>query len=333
MPQPVHHAALAAAKGKIYVMGSFVPPKDTAIPLGGAWEPIDNAWEYDPEADSWKSLPPLPGKRGSAVAAEVGGKIYVIGGATTVDGSKDPFFSFFGPSRVLGTDDVYDPATNKWQSREPMSVPHNHAFAASLNEKIYVIGGRTRPRLHPFHHQHGRGRRSPAPSNTWSVPKADADRRSGGRLRTNGRRIYVAGVKITTRSGRRVRPSSVRPGDNSWRALPSMPIPRHGVAGAVLRDRLHLVSGIDPVRRSADVPRPHSATHAVMHDVLELPFGASPPTALCSAPGDAVAAFGKRSAYGRLPRRIVDGCDELRSTFRCAKRSTRATTSTAARGR
>jgi N-acetylneuraminic acid mutarotase len=81
MPRPAHHAALAAANGKIYVMGGFVPPKDTAIPIGGAWEPIDNAWEYDPAADSWKSLPPLPGKRGSALAAEVGGKIYVIGGA------------------------------------------------------------------------------------------------------------------------------------------------------------------------------------------------------------------------------------------------------------
>src|SRR6202521_3958772 len=143
MPRSAHHAALAAANGKIYVMGGFVPPKDTAIPVGGAWEPIDNAWEYDPAADSWKSLPPLPGKRGSALAAEVGGKIYVIGGATTADGSKDPFFTFFGPSKVLSTNDVYDPATNKWQSRRPMSVPRNHAFAAAVNGKIYVIGGRT----------------------------------------------------------------------------------------------------------------------------------------------------------------------------------------------
>jgi N-acetylneuraminic acid mutarotase len=53
-----HHAALAAANGKVYVMGGFVPPKDTAIPVGGAWEPIDNAWEYDPAADSWKPLAP-----------------------------------------------------------------------------------------------------------------------------------------------------------------------------------------------------------------------------------------------------------------------------------
>src|SRR5437870_9013794 len=68
MPRPAHHAALAAANGKIYVMGGFVAPEKTQIPVGGAWEPIDDAWEYDPAADSWKSLAPLPGNRGAAAA-------------------------------------------------------------------------------------------------------------------------------------------------------------------------------------------------------------------------------------------------------------------------
>jgi N-acetylneuraminic acid mutarotase len=87
MPRSAHHAAIATANGKLYVIGGFVPPKDTQIPTGGAWEPIADVWEYDPAADSWKSLAPLPTKRGAAVAVEVGGKIYVIGGATTVAGS------------------------------------------------------------------------------------------------------------------------------------------------------------------------------------------------------------------------------------------------------
>jgi N-acetylneuraminic acid mutarotase len=41
MPQPSHHAALNAANGKIYVMGGFVATKDTQIPTGRAWQPID----------------------------------------------------------------------------------------------------------------------------------------------------------------------------------------------------------------------------------------------------------------------------------------------------
>lgn len=143
MPRPAHHAALAAYNGKIYVFGGFIPPQDTQVPTGGAWQPIDDAWEYDPDADSWKTLAPLPGNRGATVAVEVAGKIYVVGGVTTVEGAKDPFFTFYGPCQVLNTNDVYDPATNAWESRKSMAVPRNHAFAGAVNGKIYVIGGRT----------------------------------------------------------------------------------------------------------------------------------------------------------------------------------------------
>ena len=154
MPRPAHHAALAAANGKIYVIGGFVPPKDTAIPVGGAWEPIDNAWEYDPAADSWKSLPPLPGKRGSAVAAEVGGKIYVIGGATTTEGSKDPFFSFFGPSRVLGTNEVYDPADEQ-VGEPPANVRAAQPRVQRCRQRQDLRHRRPdRARLHPVCHEH-----------------------------------------------------------------------------------------------------------------------------------------------------------------------------------
>jgi hypothetical protein len=33
------------------------------------------------------------------------------------------------------------------------------------------------------------------------------------------------------------------PASNSWQTLPPMPVPRHGLAGAVLDNRLHMVSG------------------------------------------------------------------------------------------
>jgi N-acetylneuraminic acid mutarotase len=282
MPRPAHHAALAAANGKIFVMGGFVVPKDTAVPVGGAWEPIDNAWEYDPAADSWRSLAPLPGKRGSALAAEVGGKIYLIGGATTADASKDPYFTFFGPAKVLSTNDVYDPATNKWESRTPMSVARNHAFGAAVNGKIYVIGGRT-----------GHGfilsatntdvveEYNPV-SNSWSAPKERMPTpRSGGAWGTDGRRIYVAGGEVTTTElvGAYKAIEAYDVVTNSWMTLPSMPMPRHGVAGAVIGNRFHLVSGMVQSAGVLTFLDPKLETHTGNHDILELQFGAPPPTA------------------------------------------------------
>jgi len=281
MPRPAHHAALAAANGKIYVMGGFVAPQDTQIPVGGAWQPIDDAWEYDPAADSWKSLPPLPGKRGAAAAVEAGGKIYVIGGVTTVEGLKDPFFTFFGPSRVLTTNDVYDPATNKWESRRPMTVARNHAFASAVNGKIYVIGGRT-----------GHGfilsatntdvveEYSPV-SDTWSAPKERMPTpRSGGAWGTDGRRIYAAGGEVTTKElvGVFRGIEAYEPASNSWTTLPSMPMPRHGVAGAVIGNRFYLVSGMIQSAGALTFQDPKLEVHTGAHDVLELHFNPSPPT-------------------------------------------------------
>jgi N-acetylneuraminic acid mutarotase len=276
MPRPAHHAALVAVNDKIYAFGGFVAPANTAIPLGAAWEPIGDAWEFTPATDSWKPLAPLPGKRGSAIAAEVGGKIYVIGGATTMEGSKDPFFTAFGPARVLGTNEVYDPATNKWDSRSAMSVPRNHAFSGVVNGKIYVIGGRTgQAFILSATNTDVVEEYNPA-SNMWSIPKERMPTaRSGGASGTDGRRIYVAGGEVTTTElvGAFRAVEAYDPATNSWMTLPSMPMPRHGVAGAVIGNRFHLVSGMIQSAGALTFLDPTLSTHTAMHDILELQFG------------------------------------------------------------
>jgi N-acetylneuraminic acid mutarotase len=282
MPRPAHHAALAAVNGKIYAFGGFVAPANTAMPLGAAWEPIADAYEFNPATDSWKPLAPLPGKRGSAIAAEVGGKIYVIGGATTMEGSKDPFFTAFGPARVLGTNDVYDPATNKWESRNPMSVARNHAFSGVVNGKIYVIGGRTGQGFILSATNTNVVEEYDPVSNMWSIPKERMPTaRSGGASGTDGRRIYVAGGEVTTTAlvGAYRAVEAYDPATNSWTALPSMPMPRHGVAGAVIGNRFHLVSGMIQSAGALTFLDPTLSTHTAMHDIFELQFGAPPPTA------------------------------------------------------
>jgi N-acetylneuraminic acid mutarotase len=282
MPRPAHHAAMATLNGKIYVFGGFVPPANTTVPLGAAWQPINDVWQYDPATDTWKSLAPMPTRRGSALAAEEGGKIYVIGGATTVEASKDSFFTAYGPARVLTTNEVYDPATNKWESRTPMTVARNHAYGGTVNGKIYVIGGRTG---HAFilsaTNTDVVEAYSPV-TDSWSGPRERMPYpRSGGAWGTDGKLIYLAGGEVTTNGvvGVYNGVQAYDPAINSWMTLAPMMMPRHGLAGAVLGNEFHLVSGMVVSGGAMTFFDPHLETHTASHDVLMLDFFKPKPAA------------------------------------------------------
>jgi hypothetical protein len=123
----------------------------------------------------------------------------VIGGATTADGSNGSVLHLLWTFQVLATNDMYDPATNKWVSRTPMSVARNHAFGAAANGKIYVIGGAPatasscRPPTPTWW-------RSTTPSATRGVLRKNGclQREAAGPRVPDGRRIFVAGGEVTT---------------------------------------------------------------------------------------------------------------------------------------
>jgi peroxiredoxin/N-acetylneuraminic acid mutarotase len=318
MPVKSHHPALASYNGKIYVCGGFMAPEKSPLPIGAAWQPVDNVWEYDPAADSWKALAPLPVKAGAGVAVEVRGKIYFIGGATTVDGSRAPFFTFMGPCKVLSTTYVYDPATDTWERRKPMSVPRNHAFAAAVNGKVYVIGGRTG---HAFimsaTNTDAVEEYDPA-NDVWSAPKERMPTaRSGGGCGTDGRKIYVAGGEVTTKAlcGAFRAVEAYDPATNSWATLPSMPMPRHAVAGAVVGNRFCLVSGMVQSAGALVMQDPKLEVHTSSVDILEVPgakSGAGQSEAKRSAPGE-------RKTYTRYDIKSPEGQKMLAKYARAVK--------------
>lgn len=267
MPSPAHHAALAEYKGKIYAFGGFV-----AYPVAGGtagWQPVDNSWEYDPATDSWKALAAVPTKRGSPVAAVVNGKIYVIGGTTMNPGSNEPAVFMNRPARSVGTNEAYDPATNKWESRSPMPTGRNHTFGGAVNDKIYVIGGRLGSPFVGASSATDIVEEYDPSTDQWGAPKAKMPTpRGGGGWATYGNKIYVAGGEINTAvvAGAFRAVEAYDPATDTWAILPPMPNPRHGVAGAFVGNRFHLVSG----KITSGGYEPGFQLSSTEHDVLEI---------------------------------------------------------------
>jgi N-acetylneuraminic acid mutarotase len=211
-------------------------------------------------------------------------------GAATSPQSVSPFFTFFGPARVLTTNDVYDPATNKWESRKPMSVPRNHAFAAAVNGKIYVIGGRTGSAYIMTATNTNVVEQYDPATDTWSGPlQRMPTARSGGGWGTDGRRIYCAGGEVTTTqlTGAFRAVEAFDPATNTWSTLPSMPMPRHGVAGAVLGNEFHLVSGMMQTAGAMTFLDPQLDAKTAVHDVLDLKLVTNAPPSATGETSDA----------------------------------------------
>ena len=268
IPVPVHHQMQTELNGKIYVFGGCQRP--LSGPGANGWQPVDNAWEYDPVADSWNALAPMPGSRCAGIAEVVDGKIYVIGGVAIMENSGETALFSDRPSRVVGTNQVYDPVANTWADLSPMPTTRNHAFSGAVDGKIYVIGGRQ-----------GSGHITVS-SNTdiveeydpaldlWGAVKSPMPTpRSGGGAATYDGRIFVGGgeYQSPTYSAGFKALEAYDVAANQWIVLPSMPTARHGVAIAFVGNRIHFVSGKAEGGGLPDLAGKATAAH----DVLEIP--------------------------------------------------------------
>ena len=245
MPHPADHMALTEYRGRIYLFGGTGPQQASDGGPNNFF--LEKSWEYDPVADSWKPLAPIPTKRHAAVAAEAGGKIYVIGGSGYTPGTEGPFAAANPDLIVLAVNEVYDPATNKWETRRSVSTPRNHAAIGVVGGKIYVIGGRLASA------NVGNFVASPTDVVEEYDPAMDRWRgmnkmptaRSGHGWATYQGRIYVVGGEHRDSHMDAVYRDveAFDPALNEWYRLPPMPTARHGVNVAALGNRLHAIGG------------------------------------------------------------------------------------------
>ena len=126
---------IAVVNGKIFAFGG-----DNGSPIGNLLGAeirtaytINTTEVYDPATDTWAFKASMPTARALLGVAVYQSKVYCIGGYYGKTTAQTEYFN-------TGVNEVYDPATNTWETRAPMPIVDSRfATASVVNGKIYVI--------------------------------------------------------------------------------------------------------------------------------------------------------------------------------------------------
>ncbi len=135
LPQARAEGVVATVKEKIYFIGGRVPTSPEAAHIN-AHADSNRGEALDTRSGRWEHIADAPSARNSAAAAVIDNKIYVVGGRQMVKGTD-------GRQRPvnLATLEVYDPASNRWETRAPMPLAQGGLAAAAYDGKLYAFGG------------------------------------------------------------------------------------------------------------------------------------------------------------------------------------------------
>jgi N-acetylneuraminic acid mutarotase len=108
-------------EGRFFVAGGLVNGVVTT----------DLSQYYDVKTDTWVNISRLPKKRNHVSTASYGGKVYVMGGTSTLR-YEGGFYTWSW---------VYDPATDTWERIAESPGARVAASAVTLGDYIYLAGG------------------------------------------------------------------------------------------------------------------------------------------------------------------------------------------------
>jgi hypothetical protein len=136
MHEPRGGLSVAVVAGKIYAIGgSSQSGLYPANSLGGF---VGTNEEYDQATDTWTYKTPMPTPRSDFAIAVYNNKIYCMGGTVGTE-KVDIIFSRFVTSSI---NEVYDPATDTWETKAPLPNGGMFMQAFVTHNKIHVIDGR-----------------------------------------------------------------------------------------------------------------------------------------------------------------------------------------------
>ncbi len=178
------------------------------------------------DGGSWIAIASLPGGvRQETGVAEVGGKIYVVGGFVMNGG-------------IVPRVEAFDPDAGTWATVAPLPRAVHHANVAAVAGKLYVVGA-----------LEGLGFTALAdvyeytPStNTWAArtPLPMAQRRGGSGVAVVGTKIYIAGG---LRSGAVAEFSAYDTATDTHESLPALPTLRDHLVCAAFGTTIFAIGG------------------------------------------------------------------------------------------
>ncbi len=129
MPAARGGLGLAVVNGKIYAIGGSTEKESQGQYVSGGI--VGTNEEYDPVTDTWTTKSPMPTPRDFFAITVYENKIFCIGGSAN-NGRDNP---------PTGVNEVYNPATDSWETKAAMPTPRDALQANVLNGIIYCIGG------------------------------------------------------------------------------------------------------------------------------------------------------------------------------------------------
>lgn len=214
MPAPRYIHAAASLNDELYLMGGYQFNRPIEALLKGDIDPkgaIDRIDRYSPVTGQWQALAPMPSPRFMAMAASLGGKIYLAGGG--------------GINRqLLDSMDVYDPASNTWSSAAPLPEARAWGELISDGRYLYVLGGMGANQSYPtaIH-------RYDAQTNTWKLSALPPLPEGRGGLAATWETAGITVAGGANPNGFSQRVDFLDLGTGQWQALPPISPGRGGL--------------------------------------------------------------------------------------------------------
>lgn len=218
LPAPRAGLGLVAVGDTLYAVGG----EDGAIPVGSVEAYTSGPGEG---AGRWQERARLAAPRAHAAVAELGGKVYVIGGDR--DGA------------ATATVSVYDPAADAWTEAAPLPEPRTALAAGALNGRLYAVGGTAENPATGKARASGTVFAFDPGTNAWTAGPSLTTPRSDLAVTVADGRLYAIGGQDGGRVLARTEVSDGR----AWMGVADLPEPRADLAATATGSRVFAVGG------------------------------------------------------------------------------------------